>query len=100
MANERCQFVKDGVRCAAYAITDSQFCFSHTPERKEEKREACRRGGGQKKKNLPPLELKTAADLPRAIANTIDELRKGNLSPKEANSIGKLLATYLRLYSG
>jgi hypothetical protein len=36
---------RTGARCTAYAVSDSQYCFTHAPERARERAQAHRRGG-------------------------------------------------------
>lgn len=88
---KRCKFLKpDGTRCKAWAMTDSDFCFTHNPEMKEAKKEAVIRGGKSPKKNynpLEPIEIKDNKDVVKLIAQTINEVRQGIIDVRVANCI-------------
>lgn len=92
----------DGSQCNAWALTDKQFCFSHDPQSREAKLEAVRKGGAAKEIELEyPLQLihiSTPRDVVLLLAETINEVRAGELDPKIANTIGYLAGHLTRAF--
>ena len=90
----KCKFTKpDGKKCQAWAMTGKDFCFSHDPDKKQERSLACSKGGMTPKKNLHPLpkvKLKEQKDVARLLAKTINEVRTGEIELKVATCIGYL----------
>ena len=91
---QRCKFKKiNGARCNAWAMTDSEFCFTHNPEMKKAKQEAVIKGGKSPKKNhnlLPPVEITDNKSVANLLAQTINEVRMGKIDLRVANCIGYL----------
>ncbi len=90
-----CKFVKaDGKKCQAYAMTKSDYCFSHNPKTKAAKAAAVRNGGFAKKKkklNLKPLKgLDNAKGIIKLLTETINFVRSDKMAPKEAQVLGYL----------
>ena len=101
-ATSRCTYVKaTGERCKANAMSGSQFCFFHSPEKVSE-RAAARKAGGRANKAavLPPetpdVRLKGAGDVVRVISETMNQVRRGEIDPRVANSIGYLAGVLLK----
>jgi len=90
----KCKHIKeDGNRCDSYVITGSDYCFSHDPERSEEKIAAVTKGGLQIKRPRvcgDNIRITKARDVMMLLARCINEVRQGQLSPKEANAVGYL----------
>ncbi len=91
-----CQGSKsDGAKCRARPIDGSSFCFFHHPE-KERERRAAQRAGGQKNKmavlpgSVPDAKLQNADDAVKLLAETINQVRRGEIDPKIANAVGYL----------
>lgn len=93
-----CRHVKtDGVPCRANAQHDSIYCFFHDPASAKE-REAARVNGGKERSRraavLPPetpdAKLTSAADVTGLLAETINQVRRGELDPRVANTVGYL----------
>ena len=100
--SRQCTQVKaDGARCQANAITGSDYCFAHDPARAED-RQAARQAGGRvgKTKVLPPetadAPLSRATDVVALLGETINQVRRGEVDPRVANTVGYLSATLLR----
>jgi len=99
----KCQIVKvDGTRCMTNAQPNG-FCVFHDPSRVEQGRRARRAGGLTRSRTvavLPPttpdLLLKTATDVSDLMADSINRLRRGQLDPKIASTIGYLASVHLR----
>jgi hypothetical protein len=91
----------DGTRCRANTIAGSEFCFFHDPAKAREREDAQRAGGSMgKAKVLPPdtqdVPLASTADAVRFLGQTINQVRRGEIDPRVANTIGYLSATLLR----
>ena len=93
---EFCQALNaEGKRCEARRMSGSSYCFFHSPE-KEQARRTARRAGGLKNRiavlprATPDVQLSHARDIQRLLAETINQVRRGELDPKAANCIGYL----------
>lgn len=93
--DQRCHTVlTNGQRCRAYRLSDSEFCFSHSPHKALERKQARALGGHNR--NLPrprkakPIKVENHEDLVGLLNETINQLRRGELNAKEASSIGFL----------
>mgnify|MGYP000274071034 CR=1 FL=1 len=89
----RCKFEKDGKQCQAWAMTDSEFCFTHDPNKRKERALAHAKGGMTPKRNykpLPPVELIDNKGVVNLLAQTINEVRRGKIDLRVANCIGYL----------
>ena len=101
---KRCQFrKKNGARCAADAQTGKDVCVFHDPSRVEDGRRARRAGGINSRRaaavlppDTPDLRLEAASDVSTLIAESINQLRRGQLDPRVANAIGYLASVQLR----
>jgi hypothetical protein len=90
----QCQHKKrDGKRCRAAALTGQTRCAMHAqPGRAAELGSK----GGRRRAVSSPGDLKefatpkTAADLRELLAESIIEIRAGNLDPRIANALGYL----------
>lgn len=102
-APDRCrqQIPPDGRRCRARRIGGSSYCFFHDPETKTE-RAAARRAGGLKRRTAtlaegtPDAPLTDAHDIARMLADTINQVRRGQLDPKVANTVGYVASILLK----
>jgi hypothetical protein len=98
----QCKHVRaDGTRCRANTIAGSEFCFFHDPAKAREREDAQRAGGSMgKAKVLPPdtqdVPLASTTDAVRFLGQTINQVRRGEIDPRVANTIGYLSATLLR----
>jgi general stress protein YciG len=99
-ANGRCQATtKAGRRCAAPAVRGGNYCPFHAdPSRAAELgRKGGRRGTNFSLERLKQVPSpKNAADLRDLLAQSIVELRAGELEPRVANSISYLGSGFLR----
>ena len=91
----------DGSRCKAAALTGSDFCFFHDPDRAEERREAQILGGRQGKartlaEDEADLPIESSQDVVRLLSDTINQVRKGQLDPRVANAVGYLSNVLLK----
>lgn len=94
ITKQKCQHLKQNrARCEAWAMTDSELCFRHNPETKEERVLASARGGMTPKKNghpLPPMEIGKPQDVVFLLADTINQVRAGEIDTRVANCLGVL----------
>lgn len=98
----KCQHIKDdGTRCQANAVTGSKFCFFHDPNKAKDRADARKRGGQCGKAAILPIttpdhRIKTANDIADLLAETINQVRKGEVDPKVANAVGYLSGVFLK----
>lgn len=90
-SSQQCSSIKpDGSRCLAWSMNESEFCFTHNPKTKKQKRSAVIKGGrGNKKEiyNLEPIEVKSQKDTPKLILKIMNELRLGLIDVRVANCL-------------
>lgn len=65
-----------GGRCKAIAITGSDYCHAHHPDRAEARRRSASKGGKRGGRGRPQVEL---ADLKRDVRTLIDDVLSGNI---------------------
>lgn len=61
--------------CRAWAMTNDEFCFWHSPKTAEKRREAGRRGGSRGKVQKKSDVIETIADIKIVLAESLNELR-------------------------
>jgi hypothetical protein len=92
---------ENGGACGARRIAGSRFCFFHDPASAEQRKRA-RRCGGQRNRaaTLPPttpdVRLDDGQDVARLLAQTINQMRRGEIDPRIGNSIGYLAGLMLK----
>jgi hypothetical protein len=100
----QCEALKpDGTRCLAAALPDSGFCFFHDPSRAAERQEAQAQGGKQNRLKAlgaaaPDVRIENSSDLMALLSETINEVRKGQLDPRIANSVGYLANITIKVF--
>lgn len=98
---KQCEYInaETGEQCKGFAL-ESGLCFSHDPERKEDKQAAVLKGGQALKKvalNLPPVPIKTVEDVLSVLEETINAVRSGEIpTSNPANTIGFLCSHILK----
>jgi hypothetical protein len=100
----KCKFrKKNGARCAADAQTGKDMCVFHDPSRGEDGHRARRTGGINSRRapavlppDTPDSPLESASNISTLIAESINQLRRGQLDPRVANAIGYLASVQLR----
>lgn len=71
----RCARIKDnGERCKADAMPGAEWCYSHDPERAEERKRNASKGGKRGGRGRPGQDL---ADLKRDVRRVIDDVLSG-----------------------
>jgi hypothetical protein len=100
----KCKFrKKDGSSCGANAQPGNGLCVFHDPARAADGQRARRAGGVKRSRPAPVLPLDTPDhplaspnDVSQLLANSINQLRRGELDPRVANSVGYLATVLLR----
>jgi hypothetical protein len=98
----QCRYKRpDGGKCHANATTRSGLCFFHDPERAAERLEAQRAGGRRNKaaslsSDTPDCDLKNVGDVVTLLGTTLNQVRKGQIDPRIANSVGYLSGILLK----
>ena len=99
-----CEAVKpDGSQCRAAALSGTAFCFFHDPLRADERREAQALGGRQNSaKTLhataPDVKIDNCRDIIALLSDTINQVRKGAIDARVANSVGYLANIAFRAF--
>ncbi|MGD0920883.1 MAG: hypothetical protein ABSA70_03855 [Terriglobia bacterium] len=103
-STRRCEHEKaDGLMCKANPVAGSGFCYFHHPAKSEE-RAAARRAGGLKRSrqaavlplDTPDRSLATEADVVALLGMTVNQVLRGQLDPKVANTVGYLSTVLLK----
>ena len=100
----KCSFrKKDGSGCGANAQPEVGLCVFHDPARAADGHRARRAGGIKRSQPGPVLPLDTPDhplaspnDVSHLLANSMNQLRRGELDPRVANSLGYLATVLLR----
>jgi hypothetical protein len=99
-----CSYIRsDGNGCKARAPTGSAFCAFHDPARADQQREARRQGGKARSKRAAVLPIGTAdlplasvADVAALLADTINQVRRGEVDAKVGSCLGYLANSLLK----
>jgi hypothetical protein len=100
----KCSYRKsDGAPCDADAQISRNVCVFHDPERANDGIRARRAGGIRRSRrtavlplNTPDHPLGNSSDICSLLAETTNQLRRGQLDPKVATAIGYLASVQLR----
>lgn len=99
----QCHYIRsDRTRCRANARRGSRYCFFHDPESAAD-REAARKKGGRERSrkaavlpaDTPDRVLTTASDVTALLAETINQVRRGELDTRVSNAVGYLASILL-----
>jgi hypothetical protein len=82
-----------GSRCRAIAITGSDYCHAHHPDRAEARKKAARHGGKSGGRGRPQVELTEIKD---RLKSLIDDVRNGNMNRADAIACNQLYSTLIR----
>jgi hypothetical protein len=90
-----CATKRDQSNCQAPVRPGSEFCFFHDPSKSEERREAQAQGGRRTRiKTLeatsPDVKVGDCGDAIALLVQTINQVLKGEIDPRVANSVGFL----------
>ena len=100
----KCQFrKKNGARCGANAQPANGLCIFHDPAKASEGRRARRAGGISRSRpaavlpsDTPDHHLGNTKEVSAFLADSINQLRRGQLDPRVANGMGYLTSVLLR----
>jgi hypothetical protein len=100
---KKCQYIlTDGSRCQAWALKGKTLCFSHSPETKEAKLLAVRKGGQSKeieiKSPLEKIKVDTPRDVIYLVSKIIEEVRSGQIDVRVASGLGYLSGVLLKAF--
>lgn len=97
----KCKFIKEnGSNCQGNSINGSQYCFTHDPNKTEERNLAVRKGGLAPKRlllqNEDEIELVSAADAKIFLGKVINCVWRGEIPATPiANTLGFLIRCFL-----
>ncbi len=90
-----------GGRCRAIAISGSDYCHSHHPDRADARRRAARKGGQRGGRGRPASEVSELkgqlADLYAAVLDGTTEPKVGAVAAQIANVRARLVETELKV---
>ncbi len=92
--------LSDSRQCGSFALKGSVWCFSHDPSSAEQKRLAVIKGGEATRqyRTQPPVPLNTPTDMLKALADTFNGVRSGQIAPRQAQAQAALANTLLKCY--
>ncbi len=82
-----------GGRCKGQAIGNSQYCFSHSPDHAEARRQRASKGGKRGGRGRPQAEL---ANLKGRLSALADDVLAGKVDRGDAAVVWQILNTYIR----
>ena len=91
----------DGSQCQAAALAGSDFCYFHDPSKAAERRESQAQGGRQNRiktldPSTPAIRMRDARDVVTLLGDTVDQVRKGQIDARVANSVGYLCGLLMK----
>jgi hypothetical protein len=101
---KQCRALKlDRSHCQASALPGADFCFFHDPAKAEERRESQALGGRQNRiKTLgatgSDVKVEDCGDVVALLSQTINQVRKGMIDPRVANSVGYLANVLIKAF--
>jgi len=100
--NKKCKHIKDdGTACGAFSMAGQEYCYLHNPDISDsEKKQGQTRGGANRAlvitEPMPAMTLTTPKDAVLLIAETINQVRAGQLDIRVANCLGVLAGHFLK----
>ena len=85
-----------GSRCKGQAISNSEYCFSHSPEHAEARKQRASRGGKRGGRGRPQAEL---SDIKDRLRTMVQDVRNGTMDRADAAVCGQLYNTLIRAVS-
>jgi len=83
-----------GARCRAIAITGSDYCHAHHPDRAKQRKRAARKGGQRGGRGRPVVEIASIKD---QLADLYDSVLTGQVEPKVAAVASQIANVCTRL---
>ena len=101
---KKCEFRrKEGGRCAANAQAGKKCCVFHDPAKAAEGRRARRSGGISRSRpaavlplEVPDNHLRSTQEVVTLLADSINQVQRGQLDPRVANATGYLAGILLK----
>ena len=101
---DKCKFrKKNGSHCGANAQPSNGLCVFHDPDRASDGQRARRAGGVTRSRvaavlpsDTPDHPLGNTKEVSAFLADSINQLRRGQLDPRVANGVGYLSSVLLR----
>ena len=95
------QVKPDGDRCQAQALTGSLLCFFHDPAQAGARAAASKRGGEKTRAavlppDTPDAPLRTPSEMSALLDRTINQLLRGQIDSKVANTVGYLMTVKMK----
>ena len=96
IAQKSCAATKrDGAGYQAAALPGSPFCFFHDPAKAIARKKAQSAGGRENRMrtlpaDAPDVKVQDGADVVRLLSDTINQVRRGEIDPRVANTVGYL----------
>lgn len=90
----------NGKHCKASVLKGGDYCYWHSPETKESRAEAGRKGGLNRKKlyDLETIGIEGILDIPKFLIQVINEVRTGKNDIKLGNVQGYLTGHLIKAY--
>ena len=85
-----------GARCRAIAITGSDYCHAHHPDRADARKRSARKGGKRGGRGRPVVEV---ADIKHRLEDLAEDVLDGKVDRGNAAVVGQLLNYALRAVS-
>ena len=82
-----------GARCRAIAITGSDYCHAHHPDRTEARRRSARKGGKRGGRGRPQVEL---ADIKQRLSDLAHDVLEDKVDKGKGAVVSQVLNVYLR----
>lgn len=94
---------QSGEDCQTAALPKSAFCYFHDPAKAIERREAQALGGRQNRiraldTTAPDVKVEDCSDVVALVSETINQVRKGVIDPRVANSVGYLANVLIKAF--
>jgi hypothetical protein len=106
VCTSQCATLKpDGSHCQARPLFGKFTCYFHDPDHTEDRMAASSRGGARKQRppapslsqDVPDLPVNSRSDAVALLARTINQVLRGTIDPKVANSVGFLVGLTIRV---
>ncbi len=85
-----------GDRCRAIAITGSEYCHAHHPDRADQRRRSASKGGKRGGRGRPQVEV---ADIKRRLSELADGVLDGSVDKGTGAVVSQILNVLLRAVS-
>lgn len=102
MSSRCAALTRSGVRCRAWALRGSDFCFAHDPDRAADRHAARSKGGrsrhGRDLTGDVPLSLRSLADVPDVLDLAFADLQRCEASVSRSRALAYLAGVATRSF--